>query len=652
MNDKQIKEMNSKNSQEDSPQSELLSRHLFEHNLAGVFCTTFDGVIIACNQAFAHIFGYDSQQEAMSHSAWDLYFSKDERIDFLSLLNIKGQIINYESQMKKKNGEIIWVLENSVLMYDEKTGSSSIMGILIDITEHRKAIEALRQSEERFREIYQYSPLGIALSDLDYRFIKCNESFCTMMGYAEEELCNMTFKDITHEEHLSIDAENINKLKEGINQYYKTEKRYKRRNGDILWASTTVTLIRDEHQVPLHFIAMVEDISQRKKTELEKEHMQEQLLQVQKLEAVGLLAGGIAHDFNNLLTTIIGYAELGMSKVKDEEPIMNNLKHIHSDSMRGVKLIRQLLLFSRKQPMSHELLNLNSIINDMLSLLERLIGENIDTEMNLGSDLWSIKGDKGNIEQVIVNLIINARDSMPQGGKIFITTDNISLNERHCAVYPGSMPGDYVCMSITDTGVGMSQDVVQHIFEPFFTTKSEGTGMGLAVIYGIIKQHNGWIQVYSEPRKGSAFNIFLPAFPEGQIISKREIESAEVHAGEGNRILLVEDEHQVRIFFTTVLKEGGYVVFPCKDAAEALRQFEIEQGNFDLIFCDIVLPDKNGIELVREFLSRKDDLRVLFCSGYTDGKLDAETIMNKGWPFLLKPITINQLLNKVKEVIL
>ena len=400
------------------------------------------------------------------------------------------------------------------------------------------------------------------------------------------------------------------------------------------------------------FATNVQVIIDRRQAEEEKGKIQAQLLQAQKMEAIGTLAGGVAHDFNNLLTAIRGYVDLVMMKVDKTETFYRYLKQIHDASVRAADLTRQLLLFSRKQPMEFIHLNINRTIDDLLLMLNRLIGEDIVVRTNLEPDIWMVRADTGSIEQVIMNLAGNARDAMPDGGSLVIRTENVLLDDEYCKVVLEARPGKFVCLSVEDTGIGMNKKTIQHIFDPFFTTKEagKGTGLGLSVIYGIVKQHEGWINVASEPGRGSTFRIYLPA---SSVKSEYEVKKAYPShklQGNGERILLVEDEEGVRGFALEVLRGSGYSVAEASNVQEALEIFEREKGDFHLILSDVVLPDKSGLYLVDRLLSYKPDLRVLLSSGYTDQKSRWQLIQERDFRFLQKPYALADLLQAVKEV--
>ena len=410
--------------------------------------------------------------------------------------------------------------------------------------------------------------------------------------------------------------------------------------------STTKVPLRDSSGNVVGLVGINRDITERKRLE-------EQLRQSQKMEAVGRLAGGVAHDFNNWLTAIQGYAGLAMEQVDEATPLYRDLQQIQVASMRAADIIRQLLLFSRRQPMVSAPLNINGLVEGLLKMLRRLIGEDIAIETDLVSDLWTVQGDPSNIEQVIVNLAVNARDAMPEGGKLKIATKNVVVDDAYCRSIPDARPGRFVCLAIEDTGVGMSREIMERLFEPFFTTKEpgKGIGLGLATVYGIVKAHNGWINVYSEPGQGATFKVYLPASWAEEEAKVEEKDLLEGWQGSGERILLVEDEEAVRNAARRMLGENGYTVFGASSVAEAMDIFEKEQGAFDLLFSDVVMPGESGLQLAETLVSRKPGLRVLLSSGHADEKSRQAVIKEKGFSFLSKPYGTAQLLQAVKKTI-
>jgi signal transduction histidine kinase/ActR/RegA family two-component response regulator len=388
-----------------------------------------------------------------------------------------------------------------------------------------------------------------------------------------------------------------------------------------------------------------------KESEIERERIQTQFFQVQKMEALGVLTGGVAHDFNNLLTAIQGCADMALLRIDESDSAHQDIKEIQHASRRASDLTRQLLLFSHKQPMIFTAVNLNRVIDDLYKMLHRLIGEEIGISMPVELDLWTNKADRSCLEQVITNLVVNAKDAMKQGGLLTIRTENVELTESQCLDIPNSRPGLFVRLTVADTGTGMESEVLEHIFEPFFTTKEsgKGTGLGLSVVYGIVEQHNGFIRVTSRVGQGSAFEIYLPAVRE-----KAEDKAEPVHPdleilqGRGERILIVEDETGVREYLRTALTRNGYNVDVASKANEALDRFEKRKKDFHLVFSDVVLPDRNGVELVEELLKRKPGLAVILSSGYTERRSWWNLIEEKKYPYLQKPYRMVQLLKIIR----
>lgn len=379
---------------------------------------------------------------------------------------------------------------------------------------------------------------------------------------------------------------------------------------------------------------------------------QDQLLQAQKMEAVGRLAGGVAHDFNNLLTAMKGYAELLLTNPALDDAVHADVEQIRKAADQAAGLTRQLLAFSRRQPLQRRIVDLNKVVYEMDGMLKRLIGEDIELVSDLHDEI-RLKADPGQIEQVIINLVVNARDAMPEGGKLSVKTKAIVLDESACSAITGARPGWFACISIEDTGSGIPKEIADQIFEPFFSTKGpgKGTGLGLAVVYGIVRQHEGWINVYSEPRHGTVFKIYLPAADGEANDSEDESNETRDLMGSGQRILLVEDERTVREFASRALAQSGYTVLTAADADEALRIFRDDNGEFALVFSDVVLPDKSGIRLIEELSQEKPSIRVMLSSGYTDQKSQWPVIEERGYRFLQKPYSLTDLLNAVREAV-
>ena len=404
-----------------------------------------------------------------------------------------------------------------------------------------------------------------------------------------------------------------------------------------------------EHQMGVY----ISDITESRKAEQEKKNLQSQLIQSQKLEAIGRLAGGIAHDFNNLLTAILGYTDLALIQLENRNHLKEHLNQIRFATQRAAKLVHQLLIFSREEPMEFKPHNLTDIIENLLKMLKRIIGEDIRIVLDLDRGLLASRMDQGQIEQVIMNLAINARDAMSEGGTLTIKTSNVIIDSEYLKTYSYARTGRFVQLIMEDTGIGMDKLTIQRVFEPFFTTKQsgEGTGLGLSVVYGIIKEHQGWINVSSKPGKGSKFTIYLPASSERPLSDKQPDRGSTKLQGEGEKILLVEDDGTIRKFMEVQLKKNGYSVVTAENGARSMEIIENEGESIDLLFTDVVLPDTRGVELVDRMLSINPNLRVLFTSGYLDKKSEWPYIRRRNFKFIEKPYTLLQLLKSLKEAL-
>jgi hypothetical protein len=448
----------------------------------------------------------------------------------------------------------------------------------------------------------------------------------------------MTLKDIWP-------AEDIPALQEDVRQptvalHRDGPRRHQKRDGTIISVEITAH--------PIHFegrdacLVLATDITERK-------NLEEQFSQAQRLESIGRLAGGVAHDFNNLLTVINGYAAVILSDLSPTSPLAHKVAEISAAGQRAAALTEQLLAFSRRQLVQPRVLNLNHVISDIEKMLRRLIGEDIELVIKLSTDLGNTKADVGQLQQVIVNLAVNARDAMPQGGSLIIETSNVFLDEDYCFTHPQVRPGAYVILGVTDTGTGMTPEVQQRIFEPFFTTKPQGTGtgLGLATVHGMVRQSGGWIWVYSEPGSGTTFKIYLPgtdeAVPRPHAIVKTDLRGNET-------ILVVEDQDEVRTLAVTVLERYGYRVLSAAGGEEAIALAKGFQGTIHLLLTDIVMPGMNGRSLATQ-LAAERTLRVLFMSGYTEDAIAHRGILDAGLEYIQKPFTPESLAAKVREVL-
>ncbi|MDH4100942.1 MAG: PAS domain S-box protein, partial [Nitrospirota bacterium] len=510
----------------------------------------------------------------------------------------------------------------------------------------------LRENEARYRLLHETAFDGIIIADEDGRIIDCNPSAHEIFGCKETMPPNTRLIDLMPESYRERHVA-------GFTHFLKTgESRIQGRVVEVegLRMDKTVfplELIVKSFRVndKTYFSGTIRDITEKKQAELENARIQAQLYHSQKMEAVGVLAGGVAHDFNNLLTTIRGYSDLLSMDDKLSEETRSDIDEIKKAAEKASSLTRQLLAFSRRQMFQPEWLDLNEIVASMDKMLSRLIGEDVQMITVPGNNLGNIKADKGQMEQVIMNLVVNARDAMPEGGTLTITTDEVTITEDDCQAFSYYRPGTFVRLTVEDSGAGMDADTVKMIFEPFFTTKEtgRGTGLGLAVVYGIIKQHQGWINVYSEPGHGSTFKVYLPSFPDAEkedIMEKINVEDLQ---GNGERILLVEDEEGVRQFAVRILLQNGYQAISAATIRDAVEIYQKESDTIHLLCSDVVLPDGRGVELAEQLTSRTPQLPVVLSSGYTRQRSQDQHIRDKGFLFLQKPYTMIELLAAIKE---
>jgi two-component system cell cycle sensor histidine kinase/response regulator CckA len=509
--------------------------------------------------------------------------------------------------------------------------------------ERKQSAEALHLSEERYRDIVENSHDFIYSHDLKGNYTSINNAGEQLTGYTREEVLTMNFAQI-------VAPDFVDKAEEMIAGRLAGEKGtaydldiVAKDGRRIAVEINTKLVLRDGVAVGVQGTAR--DVTGRK-------DLEEQLRQSQKMEAIGRLAGGIAHDFNNLLTAITGYSELSMRRMEETDPLLVNLQEIKKAGDRAASLTRQLLAFSRKQVLRPKVLVLNSVVSDMERMLARLIGEDIELCTVLEPNLSSIKVDPGQIEQIIMNLAVNARDAMPQGGKLTIETRNVVIDDEYARNHIAVTPGPFVKLEVSDSGCGIDTQTQSRIFEPFFTTKEvgKGTGLGLSTVYGIVKQSGGHIWVYSEVGVGTIFTIYLPCTEENPEAYKREYGNERGLRGT-ETILIAEDEEVVRKLVSKVLLMYGHKVLEAADGNEALLISESHVAPIDLLITDVIMPDMNGLELANHLTGLRPETKVLFMSGYTDSAIVHQGVLDDGANFIQKPFSPEALASKVREVL-
>jgi PAS domain S-box-containing protein len=741
----------------DSINDAVLVHELDADGLPGPFLEVND---IACQRL-----GY-TRQELLRMSPRDIDAPEELALmPAIAARLLADKRVVWEGVHVSKDGRRTPVETSNHLVY--LNGRPTVVATVRDIAERRRAEDSLRESEERFRQIFEKGPLGMAIVGSDSRFIRANAALCRMTGYTETELTSMEFRDISHPEHIVQDVEGVHRLRQGATSSYQAEKRYIRKDGDVIWGHLTATAIHDKHDQFLYFLAMVEDITARKRAEEELRRLmtaieqvpesvvitdthgrifyvnpaferasgyshaevvgktpailksnkqdsafyqelwtkinagqvwqgrfvnrkkdgnlytedaviapvrdargvtinfiavkrditreleaEEQFRQAQKIDSIGRLAGGIAHDFNNILSVIIGHTGLALMELAPDAPVRAHIESIQDSADRAANLTRQMLAFARRQMIEPRVLDINELITNLNRMLRRLIGEDIQLVTDLAPAVSSIKADPGQLEQVLLNLVVNARDAMPEGGTLTLRTENVSLDAAYTSRHLNLVPGDYVKVSVRDTGTGIPDDAREHIFEPFFTTKEQGkgTGMGLATCFGIVKQSNGHICFESKPDQGTTFEVYLPQTP-GDLTPSGDQPAAPNLPRGSETILIVEDELSLRGLITRALRAHGYTVLEAANGQEALPLAEAHRSNIQLLVTDVVMPGMSGQTLAERVIKICPGVKIIFISGYISNPMVRDAIRRIGSHFLQKPFSLSELGRAVREAL-
>ncbi len=646
-----------KDREESLPQNEKWFRELIDRAPVGYVFIDRQGLFQYVNSAWLKMHGYDSADEVIGR-----HFSLTQNDpDTAASQRIVEQLLSGETiptgefSRRCRDGSIGYhtFSVHPVVQAEKIVG---LEGFLIDTTQRKLAEEALHKKDAMLARIATQVPGMI------YQFMKkpdgslsvpySSEGVMDVFGCTPEQVRNdfePIFKAIHPEDHDKI-LRTIDESAENMTQWmceYRVQLPgrpvkwifgnsipEKLADGSILWSGYNM------------------DITERKKAEEERKKLQDQLTQAQKMESIGRLAGGVAHDFNNMLSVILGYAELAMDKVGQSHPISIDLLEIHKAAERSMNITRQLLAFARRQTIAPIALDLNETIEDMLKMLRQLIGEDIELAWFPGAHVWPIRIDPSQIDHLLANLCVNARDAITGVGKITIETKNISFDEEYCATHAGFLPGEYVMLAVSDDGIGMAPETLENLFEPFFTTKeaSKGTGLGLATVYGIVKQNNGFINVYSEPEKGTTFKIYLSRhIANGE---NTQIQDRHTHDTIGSEtILLVEDEPSLLDMTKMILERLGYTVIEAGTPETAIELARDHAGEIHLLVTDVIMPEMNGRDLSDKLLALYPNLKCLFMSGYTANVIAHHGVLDEGVNFLQKPFTKQQLAVKIRAVL-
>jgi len=509
-----------------------------------------------------------------------------------------------------------------------------------DINARKLAESELVKQQAFMKDLINSMPGILYIFDRDHNFLYWNRNFELAAGCSAEELKSKKFTDF-------FSDKNLKRVQNGIEKTFQIDRAsgeahltsLKGNRTPYLFTGTKVTIRNRECIIGLGI-----NLVERKKLEA-------QLRQSQKMEAVGQLAGGVAHDFNNMLNVILGYTEMIMLDLPSEDPFYAKIEQIGKAATRSADLTRQLLGFSRKQVIEPKTIYVNALLVDIEPMISRLIGEDIDIYLHFGHNLWTVKFDPSQIDQLVMNLSINARDAMPNGGKLVVETDNVTFDDSYCSEHPGFIRGEFVMISVSDDGTGISKEILPHIFEPFYTTKElgKGTGMGLATVYGIIKQNNGFVNVYSEPGEGTTIKLYIPRSAENR--EKTENVPEKIVISKTGTILLVEDDPLFLKLTGEFLKTGGHEVIPFSSSNDALQYCKRENTEIHLLLTDVVMPEINGKILSQRIKKIRPDIKTIFMSGYTANVVVHRGVLEKKMNFINKPFSMDKLLRMIQEVI-
>jgi two-component system, cell cycle sensor histidine kinase and response regulator CckA len=622
-------------------------RKIVEEAIIGIYQSTPDGRLLSVNSAFARMFGFDSPAQMMACTREiqpQLYVDPARRDEFQSLMRDAGEVRHFEVEVYRKDGSKIWIWTNGRAVRDGDR-IVSYEGSAEEITDRKLLADQLGQAQQQYREMVDNAIVGIFQSTPDGRYISANPAMAAMLGYDSPQELLASIMDLGQQVY--VDSNRRDELKrllqeQGIAKNFECEAY--RKDGGRMWLSANVRAIFKDGAV-VRYEGMNEDITQRRRLE-------DQLRQAQKMEAVGQLAGGVAHDFNNALGVITGYSDLLQMNLPAGDLCHRYCEEIAKAGRRAAALTRQLLAFSRKQPIQPVVLDLNGATSELEGMLRRLIGENIEFTFKRSASLGRVKMDPGQVEQILMNLAVNSRDAMPGGGKLCIETANVELDDVYARQNAYVIPGPYVLLSVSDTGCGMDQETQRRIFEPFFTTKElgKGTGLGLSMVYGIAKQNAGYVIVASEVGKGTTFRLYLPRVCDAATLSSQPPVTNAMPRGR-ETVLVVEDEEPLRILARTCLENNGYSVIDAANAVAALEIAKNHRGRIHLLLTDVVMPGLSGRKLANRLMAVLPGLRVIYMSGYTSDLVDRHGLLDHDTVLLEKPFTLHALLTKVHHTL-
>lgn len=614
----------------------------YSRNLATNEVTTFG--------EYAELYGLKADQAPHTFDEWVRLIHPHDRNRVQAVLRDsreRGQDFDIEFRTSWPDGSTHWICGKGAVYSDHSGQPIRTAGVNFDITERKKAEAALRESEERFRRVFEEGPLGLALVGSDYRFLKANSALCQMVGYSEDELAQKTFADITHPDDIQADLELSGQLFRGEIPFFRMQKRYLRKSGEILWFNLTASVVRDRDGEALYGLAMVEDITEVKRS-------QEESLARQKLESVGTLASGIAHDFNNLLGGVLSLAELAMEECDSASHPMEELKAIRDVAKRGSEIVGQLMTYAGKEGEPFEPLDVSLIVNEMIELLKVSMSKHATLETNLGEDLPAVRGSAAQVRQIVLNLVTNASEAIGDGdGVIRVTTSHVKVGERSGrAISDRFAEDDYLKLEVADTGCGMSMETQARIFDPFFTTKSAGHGLGLAVVQGIVRGLRGAIHVASDLGKGTTFQILLPCYvtksgASGEAVSDVVAESNRLP--QETTILVVEDEDSLRRAVAKMLHKAGFQVLEASNGSAAIEFLREKGSDIGVLLLDLTIPGRSSNEVVVEAVKVRHNMRIVLTSAYGRQMIASAVSEAQKYAFIRKPFQLRDLMEVISS---
>jgi two-component system cell cycle sensor histidine kinase/response regulator CckA len=614
-------------------------RRLFDAGVAGVTISDLDGNFKEANDAFLRMLGYTREDMLAGKLNWEVITPLDQLVsdtEARAQLKSTGFLPLREREYVHKDGRHIAALVGAAAL----EGKTECISYVADISGRKRQEDALRASEARYRVLFEQSPLPKFLYDYaTRRFLSVNEAAVRGYGYSREEFLGMRLDDIrprgeVSELGASVDLTSLGTTHEGLCKHVK-------KDGTLIEVDITAHKFIFEGR-PCG-LSVAQDCTERNRMEL-------QIRQTQKMDAIGNLAGGVAHDFNNILSVVLSYSQMLAASLQPGDPMRADLEEISAAGERAVALTRQLLAFSRQQILQPRIVDLNAVIGGVAKMLRRVVGEDVELTVVACASLGKVSADPGQVEQVLMNLVVNARDAMPRGGKLTIETGNVTLDAGYAAAHTNVQPGMYVMLAVTDTGSGMQPHTRDRIFEPFFTTKSKGTGLGLSTVFGIVRQSGGNILVYSEPGEGTTFKVYLPQARADEGRATDAIADVRTRRG-SETVLLVEDEEPVRVLIRAILERHGYHVLEAQSGGDALLICEQHKATIHLLLTDVVMPRMSGRQLAQRLFPLRPEMKVLYMSGYTDDSIVRHGVLDSDVAFLQKPITPEALTRKLREVI-